>query len=55
MEANAADPVLSAIDPDRRDTLIARRQQTAKGVVYLWDIHAGRAGDGFPRRVVQTQ
>lgn len=33
--ANAVDPVLSAVDPDRRDTLIAARD----GDVYRLDIH----------------
>ena len=37
--ANAADPVLSAVDAARRDTLIARRQETPRGIVYRWDIH----------------
>jgi len=37
--ANAIDPVYSTLDADRRDTLIAERQETAEGVVYSFDIH----------------
>jgi len=39
-EANAADPVLAAVDPDRRDTLIARRD----GEAYRFDVRL--QGDG---------
>jgi protocatechuate 3,4-dioxygenase alpha subunit len=37
--ANAKDPVLASIPTNRRDTLIAQREQTAGGVVYRFDIH----------------
>jgi protocatechuate 3,4-dioxygenase alpha subunit len=36
---NAADPVLNAVEPRRRHTLIAQRQADAQGVSYLFDIH----------------
>ena len=39
-EANAADPVLAAVDADRRDTLIARRD----GEAYRFDVRL--QGDG---------
>lgn len=37
--ANAADPVLALVDPARRDTLVARREDAPGGIVYHWDIH----------------
>lgn len=37
-EANAADPVLTAVPEDRRGTLIARRQDSQTGPVYRFDI-----------------
>jgi protocatechuate 3,4-dioxygenase alpha subunit len=37
--ANAKDPVLASVPAERRDTLIARREQTPGGVVYRFDIH----------------
>lgn len=37
--ANADDPVLNSVDPDRRPTLIAQRRETDTGVVYQFDIH----------------
>jgi protocatechuate 3,4-dioxygenase alpha subunit len=37
-EANSRDPVLASVPADRRSTLIARREQTASGVVYRFDI-----------------
>jgi protocatechuate 3,4-dioxygenase alpha subunit len=37
--ANAKDPVLASIPANRRDTLIAQREQTAARVVYRFDIH----------------
>ncbi|RVU15184.1 protocatechuate 3,4-dioxygenase subunit alpha [Methylobacterium oryzihabitans] len=38
-EANAADPVLGLIEqPNRRKTLIARREERGGGVVYVFDI-----------------
>ena len=36
---NAKDPVLASVPVERRDTLIARREQTPAGVVYRFDIH----------------
>lgn len=38
-EANGADPVLAAVPEDRRDTLIARREEGAGGRVYRFDLH----------------
>jgi protocatechuate 3,4-dioxygenase alpha subunit len=38
-EANAADPVLARVPPDRRHTLIAQRDETPGGAVYRLDIH----------------
>lgn len=38
-EANAADPVLRKVNEGRRQTLLARRVETAGGVEYLFDIH----------------
>jgi protocatechuate 3,4-dioxygenase alpha subunit len=38
-EANAADPVLASVPADRRDTLIAERDEAPGGVVYRIDIH----------------
>jgi protocatechuate 3,4-dioxygenase alpha subunit len=38
-EANAADPVLARVPPDRRHTLIAQRDQGPGGVVFRLDIH----------------
>lgn len=38
-EANATDPVLSSVPEERRETLIAQRNETPKGVVYRFDIH----------------
>jgi protocatechuate 3,4-dioxygenase alpha subunit len=37
--AYASDPVLTSVPVERRDTLIARREQTPAGVVYRFDIH----------------
>ncbi len=39
VQANAADPVLASVPPDRRDTLLARRTERAGEVVYQFDIH----------------
>lgn len=36
---NASDPVLSSVPAPRRDTLVARREETADGIVYHFDIH----------------
>jgi protocatechuate 3,4-dioxygenase alpha subunit len=38
-EANAVDPVLSSVEAGRRETLIARRDDTSAGTVYRFDIH----------------
>ncbi len=38
-EANAADPVLAHVPPERRQTLIAQRDETPGGVVYRIDLH----------------
>lgn len=37
--ANAADPVLQKVPAARRETLVARRQETADGPVYRFDLH----------------
>ncbi len=37
--ANAADPVLATVPPERRKTLIAARETTPNGVCYRFDIH----------------
>ena len=37
--ANGDDPALALVDASRRDTLIARRRESADGVVYQFDIH----------------
>ena len=36
--ANAADPVLAHVPPERRDTLLARREEANGAVVYRFDI-----------------
>lgn len=39
-EANAEDPVLRIVEqPERRETLIARRERRGEGTVYVFDIH----------------
>ncbi|QRM33688.1 protocatechuate 3,4-dioxygenase subunit alpha [Microvirga sp. VF16] len=39
-EANAQDPVLNIIEPrERRETLIARREERGGEIVYVFDIH----------------
>ena len=38
-DANAADPVLSSVPEDRRETLIAHRDVDLPGRVYRFDIH----------------
>lgn len=43
--ANAADPVLASVPQARRDTLLARREETAGGVVYRFDIHMQGASE----------
>lgn len=37
--ANSADPVLCAVPPERRATLLARRDERAGRIVYHFDIH----------------
>lgn len=37
--ANARDPVLETVSPERRQTLIATRESSAAGTVYRFDIH----------------
>jgi protocatechuate 3,4-dioxygenase alpha subunit len=37
--ANAEDPVLASVPANRRDTLIAKREQTPAGVLYRFDIN----------------
>lgn len=37
--ANDADPVLAAVPPRRRGTLMAQRQETPDGVLYRFDVH----------------
>ncbi len=39
VQANEADPTLATVPTDRRGTLIAKREETAQGVVYRFDIH----------------
>ena len=38
-EANAIDPLLSSLEPSRRDTLLAKRYQSLGGTEYVFDIH----------------
>ena len=39
-EANARDPVLNIVEPqERRDTLIAQREERGGEIVYVFDIH----------------
>lgn len=38
-EANARDPVLAQVPPERRSTLIAQRQSSPTGILYRFDIH----------------
>ncbi|WP_262270888.1 protocatechuate 3,4-dioxygenase subunit alpha [Microvirga yunnanensis] len=39
-EANAQDPVLNIVEPrERRETLIARREEREREIVYVFDIH----------------
>ena len=44
-EANAADPVLAIIEPSRRPTLLARREQRDGGVTYVFDIRLQGPGE----------
>jgi protocatechuate 3,4-dioxygenase alpha subunit len=43
--ANAADPVLALVDPDRRDTLVARRVERDGAVAYVLDIRVQGEGE----------
>ena len=38
-EANGADPVLAAVPEERRETLIAHRDESAEGALYRFDLH----------------
>jgi protocatechuate 3,4-dioxygenase alpha subunit len=38
-EANAGDAVLGTVPQDRRDTLVASREETPAGIVYRFDVH----------------
>lgn len=42
---NAGDPVLGSVDETRRQTLIARREETPGGTVYRFDIHMQGASE----------
>jgi protocatechuate 3,4-dioxygenase alpha subunit len=42
---NAADPVLGSVDETRRQTLIAKREETPDGTVYRFDIHMQGASE----------
>jgi protocatechuate 3,4-dioxygenase alpha subunit len=42
---NADDPVLGSVDEERRQTLIAKREETADGTVYRFDIHMQGASE----------
>ena len=44
-EANAADPVLRLIEPARRPTLIATREQRGDQVAYVFDVRLQGAGE----------
>ena len=44
-EANAKDPVLGRVEPERRGTLIAERDETASGTVYRLDIRLQGEGE----------
>ena len=44
-EANAADPILALVPADRRDTLIARREERDGGAVYIFDVRLQGAGE----------
>ncbi len=37
--ANAQDPVLNSVPAERRDTLIAKREQNGNRIIYRFDIH----------------
>ena len=38
-KANSGDAVLATLPADRRDTLIASREETTAGIVYRFDVH----------------
>jgi protocatechuate 3,4-dioxygenase alpha subunit len=42
---NADDPVLSSVDETRRQTLIAKREETPGGTVYRFDLHMQGASE----------
>ena len=42
---NATDPVLHMVEPSRRPTLIARREQRGEGVAYVFDIRLQGPGE----------
>jgi protocatechuate 3,4-dioxygenase alpha subunit len=44
-EANGRDPVLGSVPAERRDTLIAKREETPEGIVYRLDIHMQGEGE----------
>ena len=37
--ANGADPILATVPQDRRETLLARRQEDDDGISYIFDVH----------------
>lgn len=43
--ANAEDPVLGSVDTARRQTLMAKREETPAGTVYRFDIHMQGAAE----------
>jgi len=44
-DANSADPVLALVPADRRDTLIATRDERSGSAVYRFDIHLQGGGE----------
>jgi protocatechuate 3,4-dioxygenase alpha subunit len=49
--SNAEDPVLSAVPADRRETLIAKGEQSGATKVYRFDIRMQEGADGQPETV----
>jgi protocatechuate 3,4-dioxygenase alpha subunit len=45
VEANAGDAVLARVEPERRGTLIAERDETASGTAYRFDIRLQGEGE----------
>jgi protocatechuate 3,4-dioxygenase alpha subunit len=43
--ANADDPVLGSFEETRRQTLIAKREETPDGTLYRFDIHMQGASE----------